>query len=123
MIISAVEGPLGIEDGSITDDQITSSSHWEDDARWKASEGRLNNPTQFWSKGDDDDTPWIQVAFSSPVTITAIQTQGANDDGEDGDGEVWVTELEMQTGDSVTTLEYIMDGPNPEVSTVLQSFH
>ena len=116
LIILAVEGPLGIEDGSITNDQITTSSYWQDENAYPGWKGRLNNTDGFWSMGEDDSAPWIQVAFSSPVTITAIQTQGANDDGDGGDGKVWVTELEIQTGDSVTTLSYIRDGSNPEVS-------
>ena len=110
VVVLSAASALGMEDGSITDGQITASSFWEDDNRWKASEGRLNNPKYFWSKGSGDSTPWIQVAFTFEVAITAIQTQGANDDGPGGDGEVWVEELKIQTGNSEDNLSYIWNG-------------
>ena len=117
-----MEGPLGIEDGSIANNQITASSQWNSDyPGWK---GRLNSANEFWSKGNNDDTPWIQVAFTSEVIITAIQTQGADDEGSDG--KVWVKELHIQTGNSVDSLSYIMDGPSPKVSytdIILQSYY
>ena len=62
-----------------------------------------------------DFTPWIQVAFTSDVTITAIQTQGVYEDWPGGEVKVWVKELQIQTGHSEDSLTYIMDGHNPKV--------
>ena len=90
-------------DGSITNDQITASSYYADDGPWA---GRLNNNGQ-WSAKYEDRTRWIQVKFSSAVTITAIQTQG---------GVYWVKELQIQTGDSEDSLSYVMDEMNETVS-------
>ena len=90
-----------MEDGYITNDQITASSyHAEDRIPWN---GRLNNANGHWAAGRNDGTPWIQVEFSSAVTITAIQTQGA------ASGSYWVKELQIQTGDSESSLSYIMN--------------
>ena len=96
--------PLGMEDGSITDDQITASSYDGD------YEPRLNNPNGQWSPEFKDLTPWIQVKFSSAVYITAIQTQGSPIVNR------WVTELQIQTGDSEDSLSYIMDEEKETVS-------
>ena len=93
-----------MEDGSITDDQITASSYYGDN---EPGAGRLNNDGQ-WSAKYEDSTGWIQVKFSSAVTITAIQTQGSV--------AYWVKELQIQTGDSEDSLSYIMDGKNETVS-------
>ena len=91
--------PLGMED------QITASSYYGDDGPWA---GRLNNPNGQWSAKYEDLTRWIQVKFSSAVTITAIQTQGSG---------YWVKELQIQTGDSEDSLSYVMDEMNETVST------
>ena len=111
MIISAVEGPLGIEDGSITNNQITASSYWQGENVYPGWKGRLNNADGCWSEADGDSTPWIQVAFTSDVIITAIQTQGA----ESNNFETWAKELQIQTGYSEANLSYIMHGANPKV--------
>ena len=69
--------PLGMEDGTITNSQITSSSNHENFNAWK---GRLNgnlcwsSEVQF-SISDE----WFQVDFLSVVTIEAIQIQGYQD--------------------------------------------
>ena len=99
-ILSAVT-PLGMENGSITNDQITASSSYNGSEPW---DGRLNNPNGEWSTDNGDSTqPWIQVKFSSAVNITAIQTQGSSDANE------WVSKLQIQTGDSEESLSYIND--------------
>ena len=96
-----------MEDRSITDDQITASSYYDD---YKPSAGRFNNQNGQWTADYKDETPWIQVKFSYAVTITAIQTQGGHKGG-------WrVKELQIQTGDSEDSLSYIIDGKNETVS-------
>ena len=97
-----------MEDGSITDDQITASSYYAED--YEPWAGRLNNPNGQWSADIEDWTPWIQVKFSSAVTITAIQTQGSPTSNW------WAKELQIQTGDSEDNLSYIMDGEKKTVS-------
>ena len=105
LINPAEIGPLGMADGSISDSQITASSVFSKNNRY-SYEGRLNN-NNYWATAEGQPSnPWIQVAFSSPVTIAAIQTQGASG------YQYWVTKLQVQTGDSETTLSYILDPGN-----------
>ena len=100
-----------MEDGSIADNQITASSYASGVGYSRQPwEGRLNyDKWSYWAPINpaQDSTPWIQVAFSSAVTITAIQTQGG------GFHSAWVTELEIQTGQP---LSYILQGSEPAVS-------
>ena len=96
-----------MEDGSITDDQITASSYDGDNEPWA---GRKENPNGQWSADWKDYTPWIQVKFSSAVTITAIQIQGSPIN------RWWVRELQIQTGDSEDSLTYVMDEEKEYVS-------
>ena len=96
-----------MEDGTIDNNQITASNYSLEREPWK---GRLNNSNDFWGPSSGTSTPWIQVAFTSAVTITAIQTQGA------GIFAQWVKELEIQTGYFIDALSYVMDGTE-KVST------
>ena len=106
-MISGLGIPFGVEYGSIVDHQITASSQVSSNrASWH---GRLNN-NSYWEKANKDSAPWIQVALSSAVTITAIQTQGATNKDS------WVKELQIQTGYSEDTLSYVIEGSQPFVS-------
>ena len=71
--------PLGMENGEISDGQITSSSDWHSSHR--AANGRLNfvagnGRTGAWSSGANDLNQWLQVDFQRSTIITAISTQG-----------------------------------------------
>ena len=108
MIISGGTA-LGMEDGSITNDQITAHGYAYDNYGWKA---RLNNENGFWLSSTYDrsnNEPWIQVAFPSAVDITGLQTQGGND-------AYYVKQFQVQIGDSEDTLSYTKDGNITAVS-------
>ena len=99
--------PLGVADTTkIQWYQITASSHVQG---YGSQKGRLNRANGYWSAANES-TPWIQVDLSNAVTITAIQTQGAGYD------DAWVTELQVQTGDSEDTLSNITDARGHVVS-------
>ena len=72
--------PLGMENGAISDDQITASSIWNSESR--ASNGRLNliatghSRTGSWMSKTKDRNQWLQVDFQRSVIITGISTQG-----------------------------------------------
>ena len=100
--------PLGMEDGSIANDQITTDSHAYDFYAWKA---RLNNADGHWLSTSQ--APWIQVAFQSEVNITALQIQRGYC------GACYLTQVQVQTGDSEDTLSYIKDGNKTAVSFTL----
>ena len=92
-----------MEDGSITNDQITANSYAYSFYPWEA---RLNNANSWLSSAG---SPWIQVAFPSAVDITGLQTQGSI-------GWTYVTQLQVQIGDSEDTLSYVKDGNETAVS-------
>ena len=73
---------LGIEDDTIIgDDQLTSSSADSGHEAWR---GRLHG-TGSWKPEKGDPAPVYKVIFNSPVNISYIATQGAQDD------DCWVT--------------------------------
>ena len=69
-----------MENGAISDDQITASSIWNSESR--ASNGRLNfiatgrSRTGSWMSKTKDRNQWLQVDFQRSVIITGISTQG-----------------------------------------------
>ncbi|CAB4033489.1 Hypothetical predicted protein, partial [Paramuricea clavata] len=71
---------LGLEDGRIQDSQISVKSSASTLLGGKA--GRLNLPktpgvsSGAWRAIHGDNTPWIQVDFLRPVTVTGVITQG-----------------------------------------------
>ncbi|XP_072024689.1 uncharacterized protein [Amphiura filiformis] len=94
------------------DEQITASSIYDDGEHYlPPEEGRLNNVENNWAtkQADHQSYHWIQVDFQDATTITGIQTQG--DGFEDNE---WVTELQIQSGDSEDSLTYIMEGNDPK---------
>ena len=62
---------LGMENGSIADFQITSSTAWT----FPAEKGRLNG-RQAWKAGKKDGYQWIQVDLGEVKFVTKIATQG-----------------------------------------------
>ncbi|XP_072369925.1 coagulation factor V [Scyliorhinus torazame] len=69
--------PLGMASGSITDSQVTASSH-EDN--WEPMLARLHNRVRVnaWSAVKNrQDALWIQVDLERPMVLTKIATQGA----------------------------------------------
>ncbi|XP_072043964.1 uncharacterized protein [Amphiura filiformis] len=109
-------GALGMEDGTITDDQITASSYQiACDLKlypWKARP----SIRKYWRPHEDTldmlQVPWIQVDFLETVIITGIQTQGSDSSSH----KRWISKLHVQTGNSVDTLTYIMDlKGNPQI--------
>ena len=92
-------GPLGMTDGSVTDNQITANSFWTYFEPW---EGRLHS-FSHWTGAVY--TPWIQVDFLFNVVMKGIITQGSAYIGVNG----WVTKLRIQTGHSVYSLKFVTD--------------
>ncbi|XP_072017312.1 EGF-like repeat and discoidin I-like domain-containing protein 3 [Amphiura filiformis] len=95
-VFSGTPGPLGLEDGSVTENQFTASSTWPagDIAPYK---GRLNN-AGFWAASSRSLPCWLQVDFLSPVVITGIKTQGATRVGQ------WIKTFQVKFGTDVNGL-------------------
>ena len=101
-----------MENGDIVDDQITASSFYPGDGGFEAWKGRLNNNADFWSPLDQNEKdPWIQVDLLRSTMVTGIITQGSSQ-AEQG----WVTDLQIQYGDSEHKLMYIFEDDQPKVS-------
>ena len=105
-----------MESRAIEDDQITGSS-FDSHTTWgkyEPWEGRLNNIyNHFWStETKDPEDPWIQVNMSQQTVVKGIITQGGA-----GGYDQWVTELQIQYGESEDTMSYIRENGKPIVST------
>ncbi|XP_069502497.1 SCO-spondin-like [Ambystoma mexicanum] len=81
---SPCDSALGLEDGRIHYQQLTASSHKENNP---PDAGRLNivpnilNIEPGWSPLDSDRQPYFQVDFLQPTFISAIVTQGGRQSG------------------------------------------
>ena len=105
-------GPLGMEDSSISDTQITASSYNSGFfASYFPYNGRLNSG-DYWETAEENPiNQWIQVDFATQVELSGIQTQGCPNPLHSQ----WVTMLQIQTGESEDTLEFVMDASEPAV--------
>ena len=87
---------LGVEDGTITDAQITASSRV--DGNHAAVQARLNfqadgSKAGAWSALTNDRNQWLQVDLRSYTRVTRVATQGRNRYNE------WVTKYKLQYSD------------------------
>ena len=82
--------PLGMQDGSIQDNQIEACCSLQ---YFPPSNARLKAHTSWTTCMDEciNDT-WIQVHFDRPVAIGGIQTRGR------GDNDQWVTRFDLMLG-------------------------
>ena len=89
--------PLGLEDGTILDAQMTSSRTYG--GGYTAPNGRLNGP-RAWFCLDCDASDWIQVDLLTCAIVTGVIMQGR----EDGQGDQYVSKYNV---------EYKMDEADP----------
>uniref|UniRef100_A0A3P9KGY4 ferroxidase n=1 Tax=Oryzias latipes TaxID=8090 RepID=A0A3P9KGY4_ORYLA len=66
--------PLGLESGSVKDNQIT-AIHTR--GYWKPHLARLNNNGRYNAWSTENNSSWIQVDFQRPVVISQVAIQGA----------------------------------------------
>ena len=98
---------LGMENGEISDRQITASSQL--DASRAAIRGRLNlkatgNKAASWSAVSNDPSPWLQVDLGSPNTkVTGVATQGRNYPPQ------WVAKYKLQFSNDGVIFQYYTD--------------
>ena len=98
---------FGMENGEISDRQITASSQL--DASHAAIQGRLNlkatgNKGASWSAVSNDPSQWIQVDLDSPNTkVTGVATQGSNHAPQ------WVTKYKLQFSNDGVNFHYYRD--------------
>ena len=91
-------GPLGIKDLTISDAQISASSHW--DSNHAAVNGRLDFPGA-WTALIDDENQWLQVDLGNQhTTVTHVATQGGHAN------RAWVKTYKLQYSENVVRLQY-----------------
>ncbi|XP_071340273.1 coagulation factor V [Trachinotus anak] len=66
--------PLGLQSGSVNDDQITAI---KTRGYWEPHLARLNNQGKYNAWSTDEHNSYIQVDFQRPVVISQVATQGA----------------------------------------------
>ena len=96
---------LGMEDGRITDSQITASS--EHSSSHGITNARLNRPAQSgttgaWSAGTNDINQWMQVEFETSTWMNGVIIQGRSDYNQ------WVTEYKVQYSADGENWQYVM---------------
>ena len=92
------------------DDQITSSSYYRQLYAW---EGRLNNNDYWATEAGQPTDPWIQVDLLRDMLVTGIITQGSAYSHQE-----WVTDLQIQYGNSEDSLMFILENGQPKVGFV-----
>ena len=104
---------LGMENGTISDVQISASSQWSID--YAAIQGRLHFKavSQYggsWSAHKNDLQQWLQVDLGSQFTqVTRVATQGRLDYSQ------WVTRYKLQySNDGVNFQYYREQGQNAD---------
>ncbi|XP_076807104.1 uncharacterized protein LOC143450437 isoform X3 [Clavelina lepadiformis] len=87
---------LGVENGTVSDSQITESSSI--DGNHRGNSGRLNGD-RSWATNEGVGA-WVQVTFPTNVRITGFIVQGAND------AERYVTSFTVQFADDNTFMKW-----------------
>ena len=101
-----------MENGSISDVQISASSKWND--RLGAERARLNGikikgKLGAWRSGYNRLGQWLQVDLEKYTTVTGLATQGRSDEDQ------WVTKYRMQySDDGVSFYLYTEPGVGPQ---------
>ena len=103
----ACDNGLGMEDGSILDNQITASSEWN--ANHGPSNARLNRPatpptTGAWSAKTNNRNQWIQADLGGLKWVSGVVTQGRN-----GAYSQWVTRFNVQYSENGQIRNYVED--------------
>ena len=104
--------PLGMEDRSILDDQITASSEHN-----PVTHGLLNSRLNHlsgngiagaWTVADADMNvdQWIQVDLRASKLVSGIVLQGREDYSQ------WVTTYKVEYGDDGNSFQYVTDASN-----------
>ncbi|XP_071959441.1 uncharacterized protein [Antedon mediterranea] len=103
---------LGIEDGTILDEQLMASSEFS--GQYSAKYGRLNSVSGSgaWSSGVLDNNQWLQVDLGSLTKVTGVITQGRPTFSQ------WVTFFSiLYSFDGSTFIEILDESDNVKVFT------
>ena len=99
---------LGMQNGLISDTQISASSQW--DTKHAANQARLHlqknsGKTGCWSSATRDTNQWLQIDVlgmgNKYTRITGVATQGRNSSHEQ-----WVSKYKLQHSNDGVTFQY-----------------
>ena len=85
-----------MENGAITDTQISASSQWDDNhgpRRARLNGVKVGLKRGSWSASNNNLYQWLQVDLEKYTTVTRIATQGRSDISQ------WVTKYRLQYSD------------------------
>ena len=105
---SECQEALGMEDGAISDAQISASSQW--DANHAAKQGRLHfqavsGKAGSWSAQFNDLNQWLQIDLGNQhAKVTRVATQGRN-----AAYSQWVTKYKLQYSDDGVNFQYYQE--------------
>ena len=92
-MISGCNAPLGMENGWISDAQISASSEWDNNHgadRARLNGRRIDLKRGAWSSRYNILGQWLQVDLEKYTTVTGLATQGRSDEDQ------WVTKYRLQ---------------------------
>ena len=96
------QDPLGIENGAISDGQISASS--ELNADHASTKGRLILSEGTWLPLKEDGDQWLQIDLrNNDIIVKRVATQGMNASPK------WVTSYNLQYGYKKNYLQYYME--------------
>ena len=96
------QDPLGIENGAISDGQISASS--ELNADHASTKGRLILSEGTWLPLKEDGDQWLQIDLrNNDIIVKRVATQGMNASPK------WVTSYNLQYGYKKNYLRYYME--------------
>ena len=87
-IFSECSFQLGLENGTILDEQINASSAIEG---FEAKFVRLNLPNKYWFPVFDSSKEWIQIDLRDNFTVTGLVVQGPGESRNN-----WVTKCKVK---------------------------
>ena len=125
LIAGNCNAPLGMEDGRITDDQISASTSYDENNAlfsYGPENARLNRCKQnitsgAWSSELNDTYLWIQVDLMVPTWIVGVKTQGRH-----GNYLQWVTKFKVQYSENGMEWMYVQQNEEDIVSLSLFCF-
>ena len=108
------QGSLGIEDGRITDNQLTASTVYTT-LFYGASNARLNREAEegssgSWTARPNYENQWIQVAFDSRTWVTGVLLQGRPEEF----APEWVTKFKVSYSDNGADWEFVQQENDQE---------
>ena len=95
---------LGIENGSIIDDRLQSSSDLSnggDKQRWRLNQVPKPGVPGGWVALESDKQPWLQINLYRQTPITGVIVQGREDEDQ------WVTSYKVNTSLDGSSWEYV----------------